>query len=72
MLSVYGFEGTLLILGACMLHVIISAALYRPLAVHVIIQRYVQLYLFCCSLLLFVMWLMILLLLLAAHNECST
>jgi len=39
LLSVYGFEGTLLILGACMLHVIISAALYRPLAVHVIIQR---------------------------------
>ena len=33
----YAFEGTLLLLGACMLHISVSAALYRPLAVHVLI-----------------------------------
>lgn len=33
--STYSFSGTLLILGACMLHISISAALYRPLATHV-------------------------------------
>ena len=37
--SVYGFSGTLLLLGACMLHALISAALFRPLAVHVQIIR---------------------------------
>ena len=31
----YAFSGTLLILGSCMLHISISAALYRPLGVHV-------------------------------------
>ena len=35
----YGFKGTLLILGACMLNVCISAALYRPLAIHVLIMK---------------------------------
>ncbi|KAK6641216.1 hypothetical protein RUM44_012925 [Polyplax serrata] len=35
----YGFHGTILILGGCILHVCISAALYRPLSVH---QRMVE------------------------------
>ena len=35
LLSAYGFRGTVLVLGACMLHICISAALFRPLAVHV-------------------------------------
>ena len=39
LLDKYGFHGTLLILGACLLNVCISAALYRPLATHVIIIR---------------------------------
>ena len=40
LLEDYGFRGTMLILGACMLHILISSALYRPLAVHVkIVQR---------------------------------
>ena len=39
LLDLYGFHGTLLILGGCLLHVCISAALYRPLATHVIIIR---------------------------------
>lgn len=30
-----GFHGTLLILGGCMLHVCVSATLYRPLSAHV-------------------------------------
>ena len=39
LLDWYGFHGTLLILGACLLNVCVSAALYRPLATHVIIIR---------------------------------
>ena len=39
LLDQYGFHGTLLILGACLLNVLVSAALYRPLATHVIIIR---------------------------------
>ena len=39
LLNYYGFHGTLLIIGGCMLHVCISAALFRPLATHVIIIR---------------------------------
>eukprot|EP00090_Calanus_glacialis_P015310 TRINITY_DN24178_c0_g1_i1.p1 TRINITY_DN24178_c0_g1~~TRINITY_DN24178_c0_g1_i1.p1 ORF type:complete len:948 (-),score=185.32 TRINITY_DN24178_c0_g1_i1:127-2970(-) len=39
LLNKYGFHGTLLIIGGCMLHVCISAALFRPLATHVIIIR---------------------------------
>ena len=39
LLDLYGFHGTLLILGGCLLHVCISAALYRPLATHVLIIR---------------------------------
>jgi len=39
LLNHYGFHGTLLIIGGCMLHVCISAALFRPLATHVIIIR---------------------------------
>merc|ERR1719412_3090404 len=39
LLDLYGFHGTLLILGGCLLHVCISAALYRPLATHVLILR---------------------------------
>ena len=35
----YAFKGTLLILGSCMLHISISAALYRPLGVHVKITK---------------------------------
>ena len=35
----YAFSGTLLILGSCMLHISISAALYRPLGVHVQITK---------------------------------
>jgi MFS family permease len=35
----FGFRGAVLILGACMLHICISAALFRPLAVHVRITR---------------------------------
>lgn len=35
----YAFKGTLLILGACMLHISISAAAYRPLAIHVLISK---------------------------------
>ncbi|TRY67846.1 hypothetical protein TCAL_11469 [Tigriopus californicus] len=38
-LGIYGFRGTVLILGGCMLHLCISASLYRPLAVHVLIMR---------------------------------
>lgn len=34
---IYGFRGTLLILGACMLHVCLSATLYRPIEVHQVI-----------------------------------
>ena len=35
----YAFSGTLLILGGCMLHISVSAALYRPLAIHVQITK---------------------------------
>lgn len=38
-LGIYGFRGTVLILGGCMLHLCISASLYRPLAVHVLIMK---------------------------------
>jgi hypothetical protein len=37
MVDEYGFRGAMLLLGGCMLHLCISAALYRPLAVHVVI-----------------------------------
>lgn len=30
----YGFKGSILIVGACMLHICLSAALYRPIEVH--------------------------------------
>ena len=40
LLEAYEFRGTMLILGGCMLHILISAALFRPLAVHVDITRY--------------------------------
>lgn len=39
LVQTYGFHGTILLLGGCMLHVCVSAALYRPLAVH---QRLVE------------------------------
>ena len=39
LLNGYGFRGTMLILGACMLHILVSSALYRPLATHVNILR---------------------------------
>eukprot|EP00092_Neocalanus_flemingeri_P006951 GFUD01007503.1.p1 GENE.GFUD01007503.1~~GFUD01007503.1.p1 ORF type:complete len:952 (+),score=197.76 GFUD01007503.1:49-2904(+) len=39
LLNKYGFHGALLIIGGCMLHVCISAALFRPLATHVLIKR---------------------------------
>ena len=39
LLDRYGFQGALLVLGACLLHVCVSAALYRPLATHVLIIR---------------------------------
>ena len=39
LLDKYGFHGTLLVLGACLLNVCISAALYRPLATHIVILR---------------------------------
>ena len=39
LLEEYGFQGTLFILGGCMLHLCISGALYRPLPVHVLITR---------------------------------
>lgn len=39
LMNQYGFHGSILILGGCMLHVCISAALYRPLAVH---QRLIE------------------------------
>ena len=39
LLDGYGFRGTMLILGACMLHILVSSALYRPLATHVNILR---------------------------------
>ncbi|QQP53869.1 Uncharacterized protein FKW44_006500, partial [Caligus rogercresseyi] len=35
----YGFRGATLILGSCMLHICISAALYRPIAYHAAIMR---------------------------------
>jgi MFS family permease len=39
LVDAYDFSGTMLILGGCMLHIAISAALYRPLATHVLIMR---------------------------------
>ena len=39
LLQTYGFRGTVLIMGACMLHIGVSAALFRPISVHVAIQR---------------------------------
>ena len=39
LLEAYEFRGTMLILGGCMLHILISSALFRPLAVHVNITR---------------------------------
>ena len=39
LLEAYEFRGTMLILGGCMLHILISSALFRPLAVHVSITR---------------------------------
>ena len=39
LLEEYGFRGTMLILGGCMLHILISSALYRPLAIHIKIAQ---------------------------------
>ena len=39
LLDAYEFRGTMLVLGGCMLHILISSALFRPLAVHVTIQQ---------------------------------
>lgn len=39
LINEFGFRGALLIFGACMLHLLISAALYRPLTVHVKIVK---------------------------------
>jgi len=39
LIQLYGFHGSFLILGGCMLHICVAAALYRPLAVH---QRMVE------------------------------
>ena len=39
LLQTYGFRGAVLIMGACMLHIGVSAALFRPISVHVAIQR---------------------------------
>ena len=39
LLDTYGFRGALPVIGACLLHLCVSASLYRPLAVHVAIQR---------------------------------
>ena len=39
LLEEYGFRGTMLVLGACMLHILVSSALYRPLAVHIKITQ---------------------------------
>ena len=39
LLEAYEFRGTMLILGGCMLHILISSALFRPLAIHVNITR---------------------------------
>ena len=39
LLSAYGFRGAILILGGCMLHISISSALFRPLAVHAEIMK---------------------------------
>ena len=36
----YGFKGSILILGACMLHICLSAALYRPIEIHQAIVEY--------------------------------
>lgn len=38
-METYAFSGTLLVLGGCMLHISISATLYRPLAVHALISK---------------------------------
>ena len=39
LVETYAFSGTLLVLGGCMLHISISATLYRPLAVHALISK---------------------------------
>ena len=39
LLDAYGLRGAVLIMGACMLHIGVSAALFRPVAVHAAIQR---------------------------------
>ena len=39
LLQTYGFRGTVLIMGACMLHIGVSAALFRPISVHMAIQK---------------------------------
>ncbi|KAK4025124.1 Monocarboxylate transporter 9 [Daphnia magna] len=38
----YGFRGSILILGACMLHICLSAALYRPIEIHQAIMESVM------------------------------
>ena len=38
-METYAFSGTLLVLGGCMLHISISATLYRPLAIHALISK---------------------------------
>ena len=35
----FGFRGSVLVLGGCVLHICISASLYRPLNVHAVIQK---------------------------------
>uniref|UniRef100_A0A0K2T0D8 Major facilitator superfamily (MFS) profile domain-containing protein n=1 Tax=Lepeophtheirus salmonis TaxID=72036 RepID=A0A0K2T0D8_LEPSM len=44
LISTYGFRGATLILGGCMLHICISAALYRPIAYHAKIQKMRRMY----------------------------
>ena len=39
LVKTYAFSGTLLVLGGCMLHISISATLYRPLAIHALISK---------------------------------
>ena len=39
LLESYGFRGTMLVLSGCMLHILVSAALYRPLSIHVRIAQ---------------------------------
>lgn len=40
LVPIYGFKGCILILGACMGHVCLSAVLYRPIEIHQAIVEY--------------------------------